>query len=248
MHPVLQPARARPCLGISIQNQGSLALVPALTPDHPHHPPRQNRDHPPCLLLHADKVRSEDAPKPLSQTQLQTPHLAMEMNRKGMGVLVRVFTNHAMRSFLTLFALCLAPRHSPNATATTMWPSITTVLTLELTIQAGESVSFINYGGWHSINGETSYTGDSFDNPVSFSLPANYGFFIFPNCMGTVTFDVPGSITTGWGRRQCRGRRHVRYHHCRRRRADHHYVIVNSDVHTLLEAGRRCRAGRRPLR
>ena len=61
-----------------------------------------------------------------------------------------------------------------------------------LTIEVGESVSFRNYGGWHSINGETSYTGADFDNPVPFSLPANYTFWPFSNCLGTVTFDVPG--------------------------------------------------------
>ena len=62
----------------------------------------------------------------------------------------------------------------------------------ELTIQVGESVSFTNYGGWHSINGETSFTGEDFDNPVPFSLPSSYAWWFFNDCMGTVTFDVPG--------------------------------------------------------
>ena len=108
----------------------------------------------------------------------------------------------------------------------------------ELTIQAGESVSFRNYGGWHSINGETSYTGDDFDNPVSFSLEANYAFWPFSNCLGTITFDVPGvyQYEDGVGNN-----------------AEHEGmvgtiivegdqpatvvdIVVNSDVHNLLEA------------
>ncbi|MCH1575888.1 MAG: fasciclin domain-containing protein [Flavobacteriales bacterium] len=62
----------------------------------------------------------------------------------------------------------------------------------ELTIQVGESVSFTNYGGSHSINGETSFTGEDFDNPVPFNLSSNYAWWFFSNCLGTVTFDVPG--------------------------------------------------------
>ena len=108
----------------------------------------------------------------------------------------------------------------------------------ELTIQVGESVSFTNYGGWHSINGETSFTGEDFDNPVPFSLPSSYAWWFFNDCMGTVTFDVPGvyQFEDGVGNN-----------------AEHEGmvgtiivedddattvvdVIVNSDVHNLLEA------------
>ena len=146
-----------------------------------------------------------------------------------------------MRSFLTLFALCLGltpafaqcdGNHHVAVYNYGFNPS-------ELTIQAGESVSFINYGGWHSINGETSYTGDSFDNPVSFSLSANYGFFIFPNCMGTVTFDVPGiyHYEDGVGDNAedegMSGTIIVEGDAPTTTVVD---VIVNSDVHTLLEA------------
>ena len=108
----------------------------------------------------------------------------------------------------------------------------------ELTIQVGESVSFTNYGGWHSINGETSFTGEDFDNPVAFNLPSNYAWWFFSNCMGTVTFDVPGVY---------------HYEDGVDNNAEHEGmvgtiivednnpttvvdVIVNSEVHNLLEA------------
>ena len=108
----------------------------------------------------------------------------------------------------------------------------------ELTIQVGESVSFTNYGGWHSINGETSFTGEDFDNPVPFNLSSNYAWWFFSNCLGTVTFDVPGTY---------------HYEDGVGNNAEHQGmvgtiivedndqttvvdVIVNSSVHNLLEA------------
>ena len=103
----------------------------------------------------------------------------------------------AMRFFISLLALTLT---SLVATAQCDGDHHVAVYNYEfhpaeLTIEVGESVSFANYGGWHSINGETSYTGDSFDNPVAFDLPPTFGFFLFPTCMGTITFDVPGVYT-----------------------------------------------------
>ena len=99
-----------------------------------------------------------------------------------------------MRYFLSLIALLTA---SLSAVAQCNGDHHVSIYNYEihpatLTIEVGESVSFRNYGGWHSINGETSYTGADFDNPVPFSLPANYTFWPFSNCLGTVTFDVPG--------------------------------------------------------
>ena len=146
-----------------------------------------------------------------------------------------------MRSFLSLLALTCA---SFLATAQCDGDHHVAVYNYEfhpadLTIEVGESVSFVNYGGWHSINGETSYTGESFDNPVSFSLPANYGFFFFPNCMGTVTFDVPGvyHYEDGVGDNAedegMSGTIIVEDDAPTTTVVD---VIVNSDVHTLLEA------------
>jgi len=146
-----------------------------------------------------------------------------------------------MRSFLSLLALTCA---SFLATAQCDGDHHVAVYNYEfhpadLTIEVGESVSFVNYGGWHSINGETSYTGESFENPVPFDLPPTYGFFLFPNCMGTVTFDVPGVYTyeDGIGDNAedegMVGTITVEDNATGTTVVD---VIVNSDVHTLLEA------------
>ena len=72
-----------------------------------------------------------------------------------------------------------------------------------LTINVGESVEFIAFGGWHDVDGITNvYTGESFGNPQEFALPPAYSFWFFGSCIGTVDFDVPGtyhynSTTTG---------------------------------------------------
>lgn len=63
----------------------------------------------------------------------------------------------------------------------------------ELTIAPGETVGFVNEGGFHDINGNVSVlTGESFGNPETFSLPAVYS----ENdnvCMGTITLTLPGT-------------------------------------------------------
>ena len=62
-----------------------------------------------------------------------------------------------------------------------------------LTITAGETVAWINEGGFHDVNGNISVlTGASFGNPEMFSLPSvnASGMDV---CMGTVTFTVPGT-------------------------------------------------------
>ena len=65
----------------------------------------------------------------------------------------------------------------------------------ELTIQPGDSVSFINIEGIHTVNGVTnSVTGEPFGNPEPFSLPQSLGA-IAGTCMGTVTFDMPGTYS-----------------------------------------------------
>ena len=109
----------------------------------------------------------------------------------------------------------------------------------ELTIEAGESVSFTNYGGWHNVNGETnSLTGDSFNNPEDFSLPTNYGWWIFGNCMGTVTFDVPGTYhyDCSIGDHAAQGMVGTIIVEGDDPTTTVVDVIVNSDVHNLLEA------------
>ena len=109
----------------------------------------------------------------------------------------------------------------------------------ELTIAAGESVSFTNYGGWHNVNGETnSLTGESFNNPEDFSLPTNYGWWIFGNCMGTVTFDVPGTYhyDCSIGDHASQGMVGTIIVEGDDPTTTVVDVIVNSDVHNLLEA------------
>lgn len=60
-----------------------------------------------------------------------------------------------------------------------------------LNIKPGESVAFINIQGKHSILGDTSKTGDSFNNPKGFELPLSTGE-IEGVCMGIVKFEMPG--------------------------------------------------------
>jgi uncharacterized surface protein with fasciclin (FAS1) repeats len=63
----------------------------------------------------------------------------------------------------------------------------------DLVINQGESVAFINFGGSHDVNGIAStITGDNFGNPEEFFLPTVMGT-ASGVCMGTVTFDVPGT-------------------------------------------------------
>ena len=62
-----------------------------------------------------------------------------------------------------------------------------------LTITAGESIAFLNEGGFHNVNGETStITSTTWNNPESFSLGANSGS-AGGVCMGTVTLNTPGT-------------------------------------------------------
>lgn len=65
----------------------------------------------------------------------------------------------------------------------------------ELSIEPGDSVSFINIEGIHTVNGVTnSVTGEPFGNPEPFSLPQALGT-IAGTCMGTVTFNAPGTYS-----------------------------------------------------
>ncbi|MDG1747649.1 MAG: fasciclin domain-containing protein [Bacteroidia bacterium] len=60
-----------------------------------------------------------------------------------------------------------------------------------LNIKPGESVAFINIQGKHSILGDTSKTGASFNNPKGFELPLSTGE-TEGVCMGIVKFEIPG--------------------------------------------------------
>ena len=104
-----------------------------------------------------------------------------------------------------------------------------------LTIHAGESVEFIAFGGTHDVDGVTNvYTGESFDNPQDFALPPAYSFWFFGACIGTVDFEVPGtyhynSTTTGnTGSITVLGDEATS-----NTVVD---IVVNSEVHNLLEA------------
>jgi len=165
-----------------------------------------------------------------------------EYENKGVLLAVYQAVHHkAMRQLLFLLALVAA---SLSAVAQCNGDHHVSIYNYEihpatLTIEAGESVSFRNYGGWHSINGETSYTGDSFDNPVAFGLDANYAFWPFSNCLGTVTFDVPGiyHYEDGVGNNAedegMVGTIIVEGAPATSTVVD---IVVNSDVHNLLEA------------
>lgn len=62
----------------------------------------------------------------------------------------------------------------------------------ELIIAPGETVAFINAEGTHNVNGiKNTVTGDSFNNPESFSLPESEGN-INGYCMGVFTFTTAG--------------------------------------------------------
>ena len=104
-----------------------------------------------------------------------------------------------------------------------------------LTIEAGESVEFIAFGGTHDVDGITNvYTGEPFDNPQAFSLPPAYSFWFFGACIGTVHFDVPGtyhynSTTTGNG-----GSITVLGDEAPSNTVVD--IVVNSPVHNVLEA------------
>ncbi|HCZ08455.1 MAG TPA: hypothetical protein DHV07_04970, partial [Flavobacteriales bacterium] len=63
----------------------------------------------------------------------------------------------------------------------------------DLTISVGETVAWVNEGGFHDVNGNISaISGESFDNPEAFSLPTVTGEAAGV-CMGTHTFTVAGT-------------------------------------------------------
>ena len=61
-----------------------------------------------------------------------------------------------------------------------------------LTIEAGETVVWVNYGGTHDVNGVSSTTGAAWSNPETFSLPLVSGNTAGV-CMGSFTFTEPGT-------------------------------------------------------
>ena len=59
-----------------------------------------------------------------------------------------------------------------------------------LSINVGDTVVWFNDAGFHDVNGDiNSLTGTSYNNPVSFYLPATSG----PSTIGSYVFTVPGT-------------------------------------------------------
>ena len=64
-----------------------------------------------------------------------------------------------------------------------------------LEVEAGTTVAWVNFSGFHDVNGDVStLSGESFNNPVPFSLSA-VGGTMAGTCMGTITFDEPGTYS-----------------------------------------------------
>ena len=62
-----------------------------------------------------------------------------------------------------------------------------------LTVTAGETIAFLNEGGFHNVNGVSStLTTSTWSNPETFSLGANSGS-AGGVCMGTITLNTPGT-------------------------------------------------------
>ena len=61
-----------------------------------------------------------------------------------------------------------------------------------LVVTSGESIAFVNEGGFHDVNGMASSLGDAWNNPEAFMLGSISGSA--PGvCMGTVTLTTPGT-------------------------------------------------------
>jgi plastocyanin len=61
-----------------------------------------------------------------------------------------------------------------------------------ITINAGESIAFVNEGGNHNVNGLSSTLGDAWDNPETFFLSA-VGGSDEGVCIGQITLTLPGT-------------------------------------------------------
>jgi plastocyanin len=62
----------------------------------------------------------------------------------------------------------------------------------DLVVEAGTTVGWVNYGGFHDVNGiNSSITGLPFDNPESFSMASMNGT-AEGVCLGNFTFTIPG--------------------------------------------------------
>jgi uncharacterized surface protein with fasciclin (FAS1) repeats len=93
----------------------------------------------------------------------------------------------------------IVPAAAQNNPCGTDGPVITTssyqYLPNYLEIEAGTTVAWVNTSGNHDVNGiVNSLTGLPFNNPVPFSLSA-VGGTMAGTCMGTITFDEPGTYS-----------------------------------------------------
>ena len=152
----------------------------------------------------------------------------------------RMITMKQLLSLLAFFGLALGLQAQTASTSEachgdhTVHASNSGFSPNHLTIHSGESVEFIAFGGTHDVDGISNvYTGEPFDNPQNFALPAAYSFWFFGACIGTVHFDTPGtyhynSTTTGNG-----GTITVLGDDTPATVVD---IVVNSPVHNVLEA------------
>ena len=90
---------------------------------------------------------------------------------------------------ITTFILSLLTTLALNGATHIIGASNFTYSPSSLTINQGDTVTWINNGGFHDVNGDiNSLTGTSFNNPVSFYLsPVNS-----PDTIGSYVFTVPG--------------------------------------------------------
>ncbi|MBO74521.1 MAG: hypothetical protein CMD33_04525 [Flavobacteriales bacterium] len=87
---------------------------------------------------------------------------------------------------LQAHAQCEGADHTVQASNFMFSPS-------SITIESGESVAFLNMGGFHDVNGEiNSLTGTSYNNPEDFYLNPVSGNSNGV-CIGAVVFDIEGT-------------------------------------------------------
>ena len=88
-------------------------------------------------------------------------------------------------------ALQVAAQNPCNTPGTVVSTSGLSFSPQDLTIEAGETVVWVNTGGFHDVNFQASASGAMWNNPETFSLPAVSGNAAGV-CIGSHTFTVPG--------------------------------------------------------
>lgn len=106
-----------------------------------------------------------------------------------------------------------------------------------LEIEAGETVVWVNVGGFHDVNGNSSTLGEAWNNPESFALGAVNGS-TDGVCLGSHTFTLPGTYNydCSIGSHAANGMVATITVNAPPPSNTVVDIIVNSDDHTLLEA------------